>query len=236
MENETEAKILQEILQNEVQKKAWPPIHRELKQTRNPSPTRVEVPPDDDTTRECTTKEQVKEGIAKEMSKRPSQVDSAQVCQGSLLELLGYSADTETAIAILEGMFVPSPGTTVSMLINQEEIARRWEKMDTGEVNTEISQKNYQYYWKRAKDISASSFSGLHFGYYKAPAYSSILSETDALKLSLIPPTGSASDRWTRGLSVMLEKVAGVALVTKLRVILLMEADFNYHNRLIFGS
>ena len=33
----------------------------------------------------------------------------------------------------------------------------------------------------------------------------------------------------------MLEKIAGVALVTKLRAILLMEADFNYHNRLIMG-
>ena len=34
----------------------------------------------------------------------------------------------------------------------------------------------------------------------------------------------------------MLEKVAGVALVTKLRAILLLEAAFNCHNRLIFGS
>jgi hypothetical protein len=33
-----------------------------------------------------------------------------------------------------------------------------------------------------------------------------------------------------------LEKVAGVALVHKLRAILLMEADFNMHNRLIFGN
>ena len=37
-------------------------------------------------------------------------------------------------------------------------------------------------------------------------------------------------------MSVMLEKIAGVALVTKLREILLMEADFNFHNRLIFGD
>ena len=35
---------------------------------------------------------------------------------------------------------------------------------------------------------------------------------------------------------MMLEKIAGVALVTKLRAILLMEADFNFHNRLIFGD
>ena len=34
----------------------------------------------------------------------------------------------------------------------------------------------------------------------------------------------------------MLEKVAGVALVTTLRAILLLEADLNYHNHLIFGS
>ena len=34
----------------------------------------------------------------------------------------------------------------------------------------------------------------------------------------------------------MLEKVAGVALVSKLRAILLIEADFNYHNKLIFGK
>ena len=34
----------------------------------------------------------------------------------------------------------------------------------------------------------------------------------------------------------MLEKVAGIALVTKLRAILLMEADFNFHNRLIFAK
>ena len=34
----------------------------------------------------------------------------------------------------------------------------------------------------------------------------------------------------------MLEKIAGLALVNKLRAILLMEADFNFHNKLIFGS
>ena len=34
----------------------------------------------------------------------------------------------------------------------------------------------------------------------------------------------------------MLEKVAGIALVNKLRAILLMEADFNFHNKLLFGK
>ena len=42
-----------------------------------------------------------------------------------------------------------------------------------------------------------------------------------ALKLSLIAQTGSAPERWAQGLSVMLRKIARVAIVTKLRAILL---------------
>ena len=33
----------------------------------------------------------------------------------------------------------------------------------------------------------------------------------------------------------MLEKTAGLAVVNKLRAILLMEPDFNVHNKIIFG-
>merc|ERR1712194_332832 len=54
--------------------------------------------------------------------------------------------------------------------------------------------------------------------------------------LALITKTGATPKRWSKGLSVMLEKIAGVAVVTKLRAILLMEADFNCHNRIIFGD
>ncbi len=40
-------------------------------------------------------------------------------------------------------------------------------------------------------------------------------------------------ERWSRGLSVMLEKTLEVTLVTKLRAILLMEVDFNASNKII---
>jgi hypothetical protein len=41
-------------------------------------------------------------------------------------------------------------------------------------------------------------------------------------------------NRWARGLSVMLKKIFGCALVTKLRLILLMEANFNVTNKIIY--
>ncbi len=43
-------------------------------------------------------------------------------------------------------------------------------------------------------------------------------------------------ERWSRGLSVMLEKTLGVTLVSKLRAILLMEVDFNAINKIIYGD
>jgi hypothetical protein len=47
--------------------------------------------------------------------------------------------------------------------------------------------------------------------------------------------SGFSPKRWQRGLTVMLEKKQGVILLNKLRAILLMEADFNYANKTIFG-
>ena len=84
--------------------------------------------------------------------------------------------------------------------------------------------------------MTALSYSDLYFRHYKSDAYSDFLPKTHALKLPLIFETGSAPDHYLRGLYVMLEKTEGIALVTKLCTILLMENDFNYHNRLIIGK
>jgi len=56
------------------------------------------------------------------------------------------------------------------------------------------------------------------------------------MKLSLALRRGVGLDRWSRGLSVMLEKKFGVRLVSKLRAILLMEADFNAGNKVVYGE
>ena len=43
-------------------------------------------------------------------------------------------------------------------------------------------------------------------------------------------------DRWMTSLNVALEKVAGVRLLSKLRTIHLLEADFNTATKLIFAQ
>jgi hypothetical protein len=73
-------------------------------------------------------------------------------------------------------------------------------------------------------------------GHYKAAAKINRLARFFARKLTFIARTGGAPSRWGSGLNVLLEKIAGIALVNKMRAILLFEADSNMFNRFIFAD
>ncbi len=77
--------------------------------------------------------------------------------------------------------------------------------------------------------------SRLHFGHYIAGADCNYVSQFHALRVSLALKRGIALERWAKGLLVMLEKMFGVCLVSKLQAILLMEADFNAMNKEVYG-
>jgi len=94
--------------------------------------------------------------------------------------------------------------------------------------------EDYVANWKRAKEETSSSRSGLHFGHYMAGIESEYISHFHALKAALIFHHGLVLDRWAQGLSVMLQKLFGCSLITKLRAILLMEADLNCSTKTVF--
>ncbi len=81
-----------------------------------------------------------------------------------------------------------------------------------------------------------SSESGIHFGHYIVGCKSDIIVHYHAAQVSVILTHAIQLEQWSQGLSVMLEKTLGNTLVTKLRVILLMEADFNATNKIVYGN
>ena len=234
--NEEEAKRTKEMMRREKQSRTWRSIQKVTKPNNAGAVTFVDEKNADGTTTRHTTKATVERAIAGEILPRFARASSAPICQGALFGLLGYGANTETAIEILERRFVPPEDTDGPTMLLLDEIGRIWSEMEAGNVNIVVTKDDFQHFWKRMNERTSSSYSKLHIGHYKSAAYSEELSTIHSLKLSLISKTGSAPERWAKGLSVMLEKIAGVALVTKLRAILLMEADFNYHNKLIFGK
>jgi hypothetical protein len=84
------------------------------------------------------------------------------------------------------------------------------------------------------KEDTSLSQSGLHFGHHIAGADCNYISQFQALCILLALKKDIALERWSNGLSVMLEKMFGVRLVSKLRAILLMEVDFNAMNKEVY--
>ncbi len=81
-----------------------------------------------------------------------------------------------------------------------------------------------------------SSESGIHFGHYIVGCKSDIIVHYHTAQVLVILVHAIQLEQWSQGLSVMLEKTLGNTLVTKLRVILLMEADFNATNKIVYGN
>ena len=77
--------------------------------------------------------------------------------------------------------------------------------------------------------------SKLHFGHYIAGATSNRISYVHALKPSISLKHGIPLSRWACGLLVVLGKQLGCTLINKLQAILLMEADFNFSNKILYG-
>ncbi len=84
-------------------------------------------------------------------------------------------------------------------------------------------------------EFTSSSMSGIHYGHYKAAIQDELILEVLALQLTVVVRSGIPPENWSVGLQVMLEKIAGVCLVDKLRAIQLYEANFNCYNQFIFG-
>jgi hypothetical protein len=91
------------------------------------------------------------------------------------------------------------------------------------------------HFWKNVNEFTLLSMSGVHYGNYKAAIQDAFSTKVLALQLTVIAWSGIPPESWSVGLQVMLEKIAGVCLVEKLRAIQLYEADFNCYNQFICG-
>ncbi len=90
-----------------------------------------------------------------------------------------------------------------------------------------ITPEDFRRLWKKVNKLTLLLMSGVHYGHYKAATQDLLSTEVLATQLTVIAWSRIPPDSWSVGLQVMLEKIAGVCLVEKLRAIQLYEADFN---------
>ena len=82
----------------------------------------------------------------------------------------------------------------------------------------------------------SSSPSGRHMSHYKLVARETGLSHILARAITLPFQHGFSPIRWRTAIRFMLEKEPGNPLITKLRVIQLLEVDMNFAFRLLWGK
>lgn len=231
-----EKKILA-IIQREKDRSFWRRLNYALgkhKRSRGVRVVHTETPEGELV--EHNTRQSVQEAIWNEIHhKRFYLAEGAPICQGNMRGEFGYSAVSPTAKAILDGTYEYPEWFDEATKELCEECARIRLVIPKNSVDTTIKREEWQERWKRAKEETSSSESGLHFSHYKAGAECEYISHLHALITSISLRRGLALDRWSRGLSVMLEKMFGCTLVSKLRSILLMEADFNFANKTVYG-
>ncbi len=97
-----------------------------------------------------------------------------------------------------------------------------------------ITPEDFMRFWTRVGEFTSSLMSGVHYGHYKAAIKCATSTKILAQQLMVVARSKIPPENWSIGLQVMLEKIAGVCLVKKLRVIKLYEADFNCYNQFIF--
>ncbi len=160
---------------------------------------------------------------------------STPITMTSLQDHLGFLSDTKFAMQMLQGELHIPPDVDATTTLVLEEIVRLFGTLQDGHTKITLGAEDFQYYWRRVREKTSSSISGIHFGHYKTATYLAILTDFFARMITMIARCGCPPERWGHSLQVLLEKIAGIALVTKLRAILLMEGDFNYMNKWILG-
>ena len=115
--------------------------------------------------------------------------------KGQLRKDLRYLAFSQIAQSILEGNYDYRPNFDEATKEIQEACARIRLSILANSVSTQTQRENWQHRWRKAKEKTSSSESGLHFRHCKAGAESNLISHFRSLKSSLAPKRGIALAR-----------------------------------------
>ena len=224
------------IISRERERGKWRRLNYVLGKQRAGACFKVQLEDEEGTTVEFSSKQEVQEAIwANIHKKRFYLAEDAPICSGTLRGSFGYNAVTKTARDILSGSYVFPPDFDQATREILEECALIRRTIPKNSVSTVISPSDWNGHFRKVKEKTSSSISTRHFGHYIAGLKSEHISFFESQVANLVVNRGMVLDRWSSGLSVMLEKIAGCIQINKLRSILLMEADFNAANKIIFA-
>lgn len=153
--------------------------------------------------------------------------------QPPLIDALGYLADTETADEILDGTYDPPESLEKCTKAFLRELVVPQSVKDKGNINVSITTSEHIQSWKRQKDKTASEPTGLSFSHYRSAIHDTSLVETDVILRTTPLELGFAPTQWCNITDIEILKKTNVYDVDQMRLIQLMDAEFNMNNKMI---
>jgi hypothetical protein len=222
-EDKEAAKQILAIIQREKDRSFWCRLNYALGKPRGGACFKVQVGQGDGNVQEYTEKEQLQEAIWNNIHrKRFYLAKELLLCSGQLQGSFRYNAVSPTAKMILDSTFEFPPNFDEATKEILQESARIQITVPKNSVETRISKEDWENHWGPTREETLLSVSGQHYGHYKAGLSLAYISYLQSLQATLIVKRGIVLERWSRGLSVMLEKIFGCSLISKLRLILLI--------------
>jgi hypothetical protein len=216
-EDEEAAKQILAIIQREKDRSFWHCLNYALGKPRGGACFNVQVDQGNGMVQEYAEKEQLQEAIWNNIHRSASTLQRRRQCTWDR-----YKGPSDTTRSpqlqkmILEGTFKYPPDFDEATKEILQECARIGLLVPKDMVGTGITKEDWHNYWGQTKEETSSLVSGRHFGHYKAGLRSVYISYLQALQATLIVKRGMVLEQWLRGLSVMLEKIFGCSLITKL--------------------
>jgi hypothetical protein len=133
---------------------------------------------------------------------------------------------------MLGGTYEPPEGVDDATRLLIEQFCRNY-KARTYAKPCKITTEEWQGFWRVAKENASCASKLLHFGVWKAVAFSDLISELDAILTDIPLQTGYPPKRWRQAVDAMLKEKEGVTLIDFVRTIVLFHADFNYLNKFV---
>jgi hypothetical protein len=223
-EDEEAFQKISSIIQREHQRNFWQKLNYVSGKKKTRSATSIQVEGQGGLLMEHTTQASAERAIFSEVhEKRYRMAGEAPICNGELFQDFGYCANIPALREVLDGTYAAPPTSDEATKELFAEIAAVCRLIPANSVPIAITPEQWKQYWRVINKETPSSESGIHFGHYIVGVKSDIISHYHASRVLVILAHAIQLERWSRGLSVMLEKTLGVTLVTKLRAILLME-------------
>jgi hypothetical protein len=236
-------KILQAIIEREHIKKIHRNIRHALGKGRHSSLLRLTIPsssPNDNITITHTTNDKIHEEITQHNIKHYSKAENSPVgINTPLYDKIGPHGNSPFCDRILQGTMtiddlneIPMPETVELLKSTMSPFAQ----LNQEQIKIDMEPDDYTAIFSKWNEKTSTSPSGRHLGHYKAILQQPELIQYHCIMATLPLTYGFAPERWSKAVQIMLEKKPGYPLINRLRGIIILDADYNWVLRTIWGN